>query len=138
MTRSMPPVVILQPETHDAAPPQVERPQVRDSPALALRKLLPRSCLVMEMTSTTLLVKSDKPGASISLFEEAITLSKLRGILSSKTSIPKSGVQKTVLRNGTAVIPFGTSVPPSDAAAAISAALSLDGVHWVRAEMGAD
>ena len=134
----MPPAVILQPEIHDAAPPQVERPQAPDSPALALRKLLPKSCLVVEMTYTSLLVKSDKPTAPVSLFEEAITLSKLRGLLSAKSSIPKAGVQKTVLRNGTAEIPFGKSVPPADAAAAIAAALSLDGVQRVRAQLETD
>lgn len=134
----MPPAVILQPEIHDAAPPQVERPQAPDSPALALRKLLPKPCVVVEMTPTSLLVKSDKPTSPVSLFEEAITLSKLRGLLSAKSSIPKAGVQKTVLRNGTAEIPFAQSVPPADAAAAIAAALSLDGVQRVRAQLEAD
>jgi len=136
--RSVPPVAIPQPETSNVTPPRVEKPTAPDPQAQALRNLLPRSCVVVEMTPASLLVKSDKPSAPVSLFEEAITLSKLRGLLSAKSSIPKSGVQKTVLRNGTAELTFTKSVPPADAAAAIVAALSLDGVQRVRAQLEAD
>ncbi len=138
VARSVPPAAIPPPETSNVTPPRMEKPPAPDSQALALRNLLPRSCVVVEMTPSSLLVKSDKPTAPVSLFEEAITLSKLRGLLSAKTSIPKAGVQKTVLRNGTAELTFTKSVPPADAAAAIAAALSLDGVQRVRAQLEAD
>lgn len=120
------------------SPPPTEQPHVKDTPSASLRKLLPKTCVVMEATATTLLVKSGAPTASPSLFEEAIALSKLRGFLSARPEIPKDTAQRTKLQNGTATIPFGKSVSPADAAAAVVAALSVDGVQRVRAELNAN
>ena len=119
-------------------PAQTEQPHVRESPASSLRKLLPKTCVVLEATPTTLLVKSGTPTESPSLFEEAIALSKLRGLLSARPEIPNGTAQKTGLQNGTATIPFGKSVSPAAAAAAVVAALSVDGVQHVRAMLNAN
>ena len=110
----------------------------RESPCTSLRKLLPKSCVVVEATPTTLLVKSGTPTDPPSLFEEAITLSKLRGLLSAKPSIPKETAQKTKLQNGTATIPFGKSVSSADAASAVETAFSVEGVQRVRAVLNAN
>ncbi len=101
-------------------------------------KLLPKSCSILESTPTTLLVKRSGTTGSPSLFEEAIALGKLRGLLSSKTSIPKSTAQKTKLQNGTATIPFGRNTPLAEAANIIVAALAMDGIQKVRAELDAN
>lgn len=138
VTRSIPPAAGPLSDLRQIVPFLAEKPLAPEPPASAVSKLLPKSCLVMEMTPTTLLVRSGRPTAQVSLFEEAIALSKLRGILSAKSSIPKAGVQKTALRNGTAVIPFGKSVPPADSAAAITSALTVDGVQRVHALLDAD
>ncbi|MEI8313275.1 MAG: hypothetical protein WCH98_21200, partial [Verrucomicrobiota bacterium] len=140
-TRSLPPPVIPEEPAHKTAPPlpdPAEQPHVRETPASSVRKLLPKTCVVMEVTPTTLLVKSGAPTESSSLFEEAIALSKLRGILTAKPAIPKDTSQKTKLQNGTATIPFGKSVSPSDAATAVVAAFSVDGVQRVRAVLNAN
>ena len=133
-TRSLP--TVASPDDRKTAPtPPVapEQPHFRESPSSGVRKLLPQTCVVLEATSTTLLVKSWAPAESHSLFEEAIALSKLRGLLAARPAIPKDTAQKTRLQNGTAIIPFGKSVPAADAAAAVAAALSVDGVQRVRA-----
>ncbi len=138
-TRSLPAVAAPE-DRKPAAQPAVpmEQPRVRETPASNLKKLLPKSCVAMEVTPTTLLVKSGTPTASPSLFEEAIALSKLRGLLSARPAIPRETAQKTRLQNGTAIIPFGKSVSPSDAADAVVAALSVDGVQRVRASLNAN
>jgi hypothetical protein len=112
-----------------------EQPYVRESASSSVRKLLPKTCVVLEVSSTTLLVKSGTPTPTPSLFEEAIALSKLRGLLSARPATPKETAQKTRFQNGTAVIPFGTAMPPADVASAIAAALSVDGIQRVRADM---
>jgi len=116
----------------------MEQPHFRETPSSGVRKLLPETCVVLEATPTTLLVKSRTPMESPSLFEEAIALSKLRGLLSARPAIPRDSAQKTRLQNGTATIPFGKSVSPSDAASAVAAALSVDGVQRVRAVLSAN
>jgi len=138
-TRSLPAVATPE-DRKPAAQPAVpmEQPHVRETPASSLKKLLPKACVAMEVTPTTLLVKSGTPADSPSLFEEAIALSKLRGLLSARPAIPKETPQKTKLQNGTAIIPFGKSVSPADAAAAVAAALSVDGVQRVRAVLNAN
>ena len=139
--RSLPPPVIPEEPVHKptAQPPVVtEQPHLRETPASSLKKLLPKSCVVMEVTPTTLLVKSGAPTEAPSLFEEAIALSKLRGLLTARPVIPKDTAQKTRLQNGTAIIPFGKSVTPADAAAAVVAALSVDGIQRVRAVLNAN
>ena len=138
-TRSLP--TAAAPEDRKPAPqPSVamEQPHFRESPSSDVRKLLPKTCVVLEVTTTTLLVKSCAPTESSSLFEEAIALSKLRGLLTGKPAIPRGTAQKTRLQNGTAIIPFGKSVPPSDVADAVVAALSVDGVQRVRAVLNAN
>lgn len=110
----------------------------RETPAASLRRLLPKTCVVLEITPTTLLIKSGTPAGSSSLFEEAIALSKLRGRLTARPAIPKDTAQKTKLQNGTAIIPFGKSVPPDDAADAVAAALTVNGVQQVRAVLNAN
>ena len=135
-TRSLPPPVIPEEQANKPLPlPAVatDEQRVRETPSTSLRKLLPKTCVVMEVTPTMLLVKSGAPTISPSLFEEAISLSKLRGLLSSRPTIPKETAQKTRLQNGTATIPFGKCVSSADAAAAVVAALSVDGVQRVRA-----
>ena len=119
-------------------PVAMEQPHFRETPSSGVRKLLPETCVVLEATPTTLLVKSRTPMESPSLFEEAIALSKLRGLLSARPAIPRDSAQKTRLQNGTATIPFGKSVSPSDAASAVAAALSVDGVQRVRAVLSAN
>jgi hypothetical protein len=119
-------------------PAATTAPSDRESPCTSLRKLLPKSCVVVEATPTTLLVKSGTPTDPPSLFEEAITLSKLRGLLSAKPSIPKETAQKTKLQNGTATIPFGKSVSSADAASAVETAFSVEGVQRVRAVLNAN
>ena len=89
--------------------------------------------MILEATPTTLLVKSGPPAELPSLFEEAITLSKLRGLLSARPEIPKETASKTRLQNGTATIPFGKTVSSAEAASAIEAAFSVEGVQRVRA-----
>jgi hypothetical protein len=141
MTRSLPPAVPTQSALQVPAPQpaaQAEQPRVQESAASSVRKLLPKTCVVMEVSSTTVLVKPGTPTPAPSLFEEAIALSKLRGLLTARPAIPKDTAQKTRLQNGTATIPFGKSVPPADVASAVAAALSVDGVQRVRAVMGAD
>jgi hypothetical protein len=115
-----------------------EQPRIRETPSSSVRKLLPKTCVVMEVAPTTLLVKSGTPTSPPSLFEEAIALSKLRGLLTARPAIPKETAQNTRLQNGTATIPFGKSVPPADVASAVVAALAVDGVQRVRAVMGQD
>ena len=135
-TRSLPPPVIPEEPANKPAPlPAIatDEQRVRETPSASLRKLLPKTCVVMEITPTMLLVKSGAPAESASLFEEAISLSKLRGLLSARATIPKETAQKTRLQNGTATIPFGKHVSSADAAAAVVAALSVDGVQRVRA-----
>ena len=139
--RSLPAPGIREEPAHKFSlpPPIAMEPQhVRESPASSLKKLLPKTCVVMEVTATTLLVKSRTLTASSSLFEEAIALSKLRGLLAARPAIPKDTAQKTRLQNGTAIIPFGKSVPAADAAAAVAAALSVDGVQRVMALLNAN
>lgn len=141
MTRSLPAVVASQPaEPNRALVPAVpaEQPRIRETPSSSVRKLLPKTCVVMEVAPATLLVKSGTPTPTPSLFEEAIALSKLRGLLTARPAIPKETAQKTRLQNGTATIPFGKFVPPADVASAVAAALSVDGVQRVRAVMGPD
>lgn len=138
-TRSLPPpaVVAIPPGQNPAPQPaaQAEQPHVVESPSASVRKLLPKTCVVLEVSSTTLLVKPGTPTPTPSLFEEAIALSKLRGLLTARPAIPKETAQNTRLQNGTAVIPFGKSVAPADVASAVAAALSIDGVQRVRADM---
>lgn len=141
MTRSLPPAVPTQPAVQSPAlqpTAQAEQPRVQESASSSVRKLLPKTCVVMEVSSTTVLVKPGRPTPAPSLFEEAIALSKLRGLLTARPAIPKDTAQNTRLQNGTATIPFGKSVPPTDVASAIAAALTVDGVQRVRAVMGAD
>ncbi len=140
--RSVPPTVVssVSPSVAPAPSPSAvaEKPIPRDTPSSALGKLLPRSCAILESTPTMLLVKRSGTTGSPSLFEEAIALGKLRGILTSKPAIPKGTAQKTRLQNGTATIPFGKGVPPAETANIIVAALSVDGIQKVRAELDAD
>ena len=141
MTRSLPPAVPTQPSVQVSTPQpaaQAEQQRVQESASSSVRKLLPKTCVVMEVSSTTLLVKPGTPTPAPSLFEEAIALSKLRGLLTAMPAIPKDTAQKTRLQNGTATIPFEKSVPPADVASAGAAALSVDGVQRVRAVMNAN
>jgi hypothetical protein len=137
--RSLPPVIPEQPARKPTPQPPLaaEQPHLRETPASCLKKLLPKTSVAMEVNPTTLLVKSGAPTEPPSLFEEAIALSKLRGLLAARPAIPKDTPHKTKLQNGTATIPFGKSVPPSDAAAAVVAALSVEGVQRVRAVLNA-
>lgn len=114
------------------------RPSPEEAPAYSARigRLLPRSFVILESTEATLLVKNSRPAGSSSLFEEAIALSKLRGLLSARPSLPKAVAQQTKLRDGTAIIPLEKSLPPSEAASVIVTALSVDGVQRVRAVLG--
>ena len=138
-TRSLPTAAAPDDRKPAPQPPvAMEQPHFRESPSSVVRKLLPKTCVVLEATTTTLLVKSWAPTESPSLFEEAIALSKLRGLLAARPALPKGTAQKTRLQNGTAIIPFGKSVPPDDAAAAVVAALSVDGVQRVRAVLNAN
>ena len=138
-TRSLPAVAAPEDRKPVPQPPAaMEQPRVRETPASNVKKLLPKTCVAMEVTPTTLLVKSWTPTEAPSLFEEAIALSKLRGLLSARPAIPKETPQKTRLQNGTATIPFGKSVPSADAADAVVAALSVDGVQRVRAVLNAN
>ena len=138
-TRSLPAVAVPEDRKPSQQPPvAMEQPHYRESPSSSLRKLLPKTCVVIEATATTLLVKSWNPTESPSLFEEAIALSKLRGLLTARPAIPKDTPQKTRLQNGTATIPFGKLVAPADAADAVVAALSVDGVQRVRVVLNAN
>ncbi len=101
-----------------------------------LARILPKSILVVEVTESSVLAKRPGVTGSSSLFEEAIALSKLRGLLSAKTALPKDIPQKTKIQDGTAVIPMGKSLPAAEAASAIELALSVDGVQRVRAVTG--
>ena len=134
-----PPVIPEEParKTTPQPPRATEQLHLRETPASSLKKLLPKTCVVLEVNPTTLLVKSGAPAESPSLFEEAIALSKLRGLLAARPAIPKDTPHKTRLQNGTATIPFGKSVPLSDVAAAVVAALSVDRVQRVRAVLNA-
>jgi len=141
--RSLPPADVPLVSTPTLPAPQqpstaVEKPILRETPSSALGKLLPKSCSILESTPSTLLVKRSGTTGSPSLFEEAIALGKLRGLLSSKTAIPKNTAQKTKLQNGTATIPFGRTTPLAEAANIIVAALAMDGIQKVRAELDAN
>lgn len=121
-------------------PPATQAPsptltRVRETPAASVIRLLPKQLVVTDVTATSLVVKSAASSPSSSLFEEAIAQSKLRGLLSSRRGIPSQTAQHASLRNGTATIAFPDSVSPADAASAIAAALSVDGIQKVRAEL---
>jgi PBP1b-binding outer membrane lipoprotein LpoB len=115
--------------------PSPTRPRVRETPAATVIRLLPKQLAVTDVTATTLVVRSAAASPSASLFEEAIAQSKLRGLLSSRRGIPSQTAQHASLRNGTATITFSDSVSPADAASAIAAALSVDGIQKVHAEL---
>lgn len=134
------PAVAAPADRQPAAQPSMlmEQPHIRETPASSLKKLLPKTFVAMEVTPTTLLVKSGAPMESPSLFEQAIALSKLRGLLSARPAIPRETAQKTRLQNGMATIPFGKSVSSADAASAVVAALSVDGIQRVRAVLSAN
>ncbi|MFZ4778735.1 MAG: hypothetical protein ACOYM3_25485 [Terrimicrobiaceae bacterium] len=129
---------VLQPESPRTLVPAPAGPVERSSaepPSYTSRlcRLMPGNCVVLESTETNLLVKRAAPVGSSSLFEEAIALSKLRGRLSAWPSLPKNIPQQTKIRNGTAVIPIGKSLPPEEAVDVIVMALSVDGIQEVRA-----
>lgn len=107
--------------------------QTRATPASNVRAYLPKDCVVLESGSTSLLIKRAGATNAPSLFEEAIALGKLRGMLASKAFLPKETPRKTKLQNGTATIPFGKSVPPENVADVMVAALSIESVQKVRA-----
>ena len=95
--------------------------------------LLKRRYIVTELAPDQLLVKNPGTIAGSSLFEEAIALGKIRGKLKSQKSVPSGVSEKTTLKDGTVTIPFGTSMAPSDAAAAISGVLGVNGIQRVSA-----
>lgn len=107
-------------------------PPARESPAGKLRKALPETCVVAEATSTMLLVHLSRSAEPPALFEEAIALSKLRGILNATPSLPKDTAPRTSLRNGMATIPLPERLTPSAQAEIVMAALDVQGVQKVR------
>lgn len=88
---------------------------------------------MLQISDATLLVKRNSTTPPASLFEESIALSKLRGQLKTRPGIPRGTAEKSGLRDGTATLVFAGPLPAAEAAGAISAALSLDGIQRVRA-----
>lgn len=115
-------------------------PEVAEEPSLALKiaSELRGKYVIAETSPVALLITSQnlERQQAISLFEEAIALSKLRGTLKAHNKIPSRVVENTTLKNGTATIPFLHTTPPSDAAEVISKALRIDGVRCVHAVFG--
>ncbi len=105
----------------------------RETLASQVRKLLPPSCAVIEATATSIVLRGRSPAPSSSLYEDAIALSELRGLLSSR-KIPSATTQHTTLRNGTATIPFPPNTPPDSAASALTAASNIRGIQKIRAD----
>lgn len=104
-----------------------------ETPAARVADYLPQGLVVLQISDSTLLVKRISSSPPASLFEESIALNKLRGQLKSRPSIPRGTAEKSRLQDGTASIAFAGPLPAAEAAGAISAALSLDGIQRVRA-----
>lgn len=120
-----------------AAPPASQE-TVRASappepPSARVAGFLPQGLVVLQISDSTLLVKRNATTPPASLFEESIALSKLRGQLKTRAGIPRGTAEKSSLRAGTASLVFAGPLPAAEAAGAISAALSLDGIQRVRA-----
>jgi len=120
-----------------AAPPATEEPArvsaPPEPPAARVAGFLPQGLVVLQISDSTLLVKRNAATQPASLFEESIALSKLRGQLKTRPGIPRGTAEKSGLRAGTASLVFAGPLPAAEAAGAISAALSLDGIQRVRA-----
>ncbi len=119
-------------------PPRVSGPPQESSapePTTANRtaSLLKRRYIVSEPSPVQVIVKNPGTIARPSLFEEAIALSKIRGKLKTQRAIPPGVSERTTLKEGTVTIPMAGTLTPAEAAAAISAALGVDGVQRVNA-----
>jgi len=114
-------------------PPVAPAPAPVDFPAKRVAGYLPAGCIVTEISDRELVVKRSKATRAPSLYEESIALSRLRGQLKSRVTIPTGTAAQSSLKDGTASIVFTAPLPPAEAAGAISSALSLDAVQKVRA-----
>ncbi len=115
------------------APVPTPAPRPPAPPARRVAAYLPHGCIVAEISDRELLVKTSTATRAPSLYEESISLSRLRGQLKSRPGIPKGTVDQSSLKDGTATIVFTAPLPPAEAAGVITSALSLDAVQRVRA-----
>jgi hypothetical protein len=119
-------------------PARTSRPPQESSapePTTANRtaSLLKRRYIVSEPSPAQVIVKNPGTIPPPSLFEEAIALSKIRGRLKTQKALPPGVSERTTLKAGTVTIPMAGTLTPTEAAAAISAALGVDGVQRVNA-----
>lgn len=80
-------------------------------------------------------IQVEKPGAKshTSLFQQSITLGKLRSTLKIQGILPAENAGRSIVRDGTATIEFPPATIPRNAATVITAALGVEGVDRVRA-----
>jgi len=115
-------------------PPSAPPPPRHDpeTPARRVAAYLPQGCIATEVSDRELLVRSSTATRAPSLYEESISLSRLRGQLKSRPGVPAGTADQSSLKDGTATILFTGPLPPAEAAGVISSALSLDAVQRVR------
>lgn len=119
-------------DTEARTPPRQSPPQ-DTSPAARVAALCDPKFAVSKISAGVLEV--EKPGAKsrTSLFQQSITLGKLRSTLKVQGILPVEDAGQSTVRDGTATIEFPPLTSPKNAVAVISAALGVEGVDRIRA-----
>jgi outer membrane biosynthesis protein TonB len=119
--------------TPTPTPKPTATPQRSQTDLVALR--LAQSFRVLRSGRSTIIVRPKSPpgeaATSPSLFEKAIILGKIRGVLN--TSIPNTPDATANYHQGAATIDFPPAISPGAASTAVERTLAIDGVNEVTA-----